>query len=124
MLKEFNIGEKISRSYGGIKKMKLKVELFRYDTLVFGKILEQDESLREKREVISRSDYEIDSFDGPGINSNTLYIRGRSEKFNDDVIFYNFNSKKAAEAWCKNIKKLIDELNNEASEEDGIVRVM
>ena len=35
--------------------MKLKVELFRYGTLVFGKILEQDESLRRKGKVISRN---------------------------------------------------------------------
>lgn len=76
MLKEFNIGEKISRSYGGIKKMKLKVELFRYDTLVFGKILEQDESLRGKEEVISRSDYEIDSVSSPEIRQARLLIRG------------------------------------------------
>lgn len=105
--------------------MKLKVELFRYGTLVFGKILEQDESLSGEGKVISRSNYEIDSFDGPGINSNTLYIRGRSEKFNDNVIFYNFDSVEKAKAWCENIKKLINKLNNDgASEEDDIVRVM
>ncbi len=105
--------------------MKLKVELFRYDTLVFGKILEQDESLRGKGEVISRSDYKIGSVASPEIGQARLFIRG-SEKSNDNkVLYYNFTTVKDAEAWCENVKKLINKLNNDgASEEDDIVRVM
>lgn len=106
--------------------MKLKVELFRYDTLVFGKILEQDESLRGKEEVISRSDYEIDSVSSPEIRQARLLIRGVKKCDDNKVLYYNFTTVKDAEAWCENIKKLIDKLNHgdEDGEEDDIVRVM
>ncbi len=104
--------------------MKLKVELFRYGTLVFGKILEQDESLREKGEVISRSDYEIDSVSSPEFRQTRLFIRGAKKCDDNKVLYYNFTTVKDAEAWCENVKKLIDELNDGASEEDSIVRVM
>lgn len=105
--------------------MKLNVELFRYDTLVFGKILEQDESLREKGEVISRSDYEIDSVSSPELRQTRLFIRGAKKCDDNKVMYYNFTTVKDAEAWCENIKKLINKLNNDgASEEDDIVRVM
>ncbi|MGE9896634.1 hypothetical protein ACQQ97_07080 [Anaerovoracaceae bacterium SGI.195] len=47
--------------------MKLKVELFRYGTLVFGKILEQDESLRGKEIIIKNANYKIGSVGSPEI---------------------------------------------------------
>ncbi len=106
--------------------MKLKVELFRYDTLVFGKILEQDESLRGEGEVISRSDYKIGSIGSPEIGQARLFIRGAEEHADNRVMYYNFTTVKDAEAWCENVKKLIDKLNHgdEDGEEDDIVRVM
>ena len=59
--------------------MKLKVELFRYETLVFGKILEQDGIKRGSGKICEKDEYSIYSHVSPVISLNNrkkLFIRG------------------------------------------------
>jgi len=65
--------------------MKLKIELYRYGTLVFGKVLEMDEELRNKegepRKVLASDGwtkgFEIVSGTVPELYGESLYVRGR-----------------------------------------------
>ncbi|XVG95848.1 hypothetical protein ACGCUP_01045 [Eubacteriales bacterium KG125] len=105
--------------------MKLKVELFRYGTLVFGKILEQDESLREKAIITQNVEYSIRSIDSPQIRFKKLFVRGCNKTNDNTILNYNFTSLEEAEEWCENIKYLIDELNGQDElSQNSVVRVI
>lgn len=96
--------------------MKLKVELFRYETLVFGKILEQDGIERGCKKICEKDEYSIRSIDSPAIgemNRKTLFIRGERYEKDNVPIFCNFDSQSEAIEWCENIKGLIDEINED-----------
>lgn len=93
--------------------MRLKVEFFRYETLVFGKILEQDESLRGM-EIIARNEkFCIASVHCPDIRNEKLYIRGANEYTDEKIVTYNFDTVEEAKEWWANIKTMIDEINQE-----------
>lgn len=107
--------------------MKLKVELFRYETLVFGKILEQDGIERGCGEICEKDEYLICSLVGPQIIINdkkNLFIRGERCEEDNMPIFCNFDSENEAIEWCKNIKELIDEINEDETEKDKIEKVI
>lgn len=107
--------------------MKLKVELFRYETLVFGKILEQDGIARCCGEVCEKDGYSICSIDGPAIGEmdrKILFIRGERYESDNVPIFSNFDSQSEAIEWCENIKGLIDEINEDETGENKIEKVI
>ncbi len=108
--------------------MKLKLELFRYGTLVFGRVLEQAEELRsqEKTVINKKGDFEIVSCScAPALCQRALYVRGSSYEY-DNIIFYveYYNDNRAAEV-CETIKELVAEINSDTDADlGGIVRVM
>lgn len=107
--------------------MRLKVELFRYETLVFGKILEQDGIERGCEKVCEKDEYSIRSIDSPAISEidrKTLFIRGERYELDNMPIFCNFDSENEAIEWYKNIKELIDEINEDETEKDKIEKVI
>lgn len=107
--------------------MKLKIELFRYETLVFGKILEQDGIERGCEKICEKDEYSIYSIDSPAINEmdrKTLFIRGERYEKDNIPIFQNFDSKSEAIEWCENIKGLIDEINEDETKKDKIEKVI
>lgn len=107
--------------------MKLKVELFRYETLVFGKILEQDGIERGCERVCGKDGYSIRSIDSPAIgeiDGKTLFIRGERYEKDNVPIFSNFDSQSEAIEWCENIKGLIDKINENEMGENKIEKVI
>lgn len=96
--------------------MKLKVELFRYGTLVFGKILEQDESLREKGEITTNYDYAIESIRFPEIAERKLFVRGEVKDSDNKIMSKRFADEDSAIRWCEHIKQLIDRVNGQETE--------
>lgn len=107
--------------------MKLKVELFRYETLVFGKILEQDGIERGSGKICEKDEYSIYSRVSPVISLNNrkkLFIRGGLREEDNIPIFCNFDSENEAIEWCEKIKVLIDEINEDETGKNKIEKVI
>lgn len=96
---------------------KLKVEMFRYKTLVFGRVLEMDEDIRESGTlaVVDQDDWEfkLASVNCPDLKAHELLVRGSSEKYDDKVFCYNYPDEEKAIAACKAFKRLVDKVNAE-----------
>lgn len=106
------IDENTTKNLGGTVKMdKLKIELFRYENLVFGKVLGMDESLRGCQKLVSNSTFEIFSDALPALDNGKLYVRG-NDHFEDDKIFEHlFESPEKAINICEYIKELVGQIN-------------
>lgn len=106
--------------------MKLKIELYRYGTLLFGRVLEQDESLRridDSKCIADRDGFKIKADKSPELRGDTLYIRGANENSDYDIFHYIFLSEERALEVAENIKQLVAEINN-GEELAGIERVL
>ena len=94
---------------------KLKIEMFRYGTLVFGRVLEMDEGIREAGTlaVIDQDgvEFKLSSVNCPELMANKLYVRGISEKYDDKVFCHNYPDEEKAIAACKAFKRLVDKVN-------------
>lgn len=105
--------------------MKLKLELFRYGTLVFGKVLEQAEELRDCASFAKKGSFEIMSFDCPRLGVNTLHIRGSARDCDDAIFHFNYSGEKRAKGICETIKELVAEINSDTDADlGGIVRIL
>ncbi len=105
--------------------MKLKLELFRYGTLVFGRVLEQAEELRGNGVLAKKGSFEISSAFAPTLGSSDLFIRGTDAENDNDVFIYQFDSEKQAIRVCETIKELVAEINSGTDADlGGIVRVL
>jgi hypothetical protein len=102
---------------------KIKVEMFRYGTLVFGRVLEMDESIRESGTlaVVDQDDwvFKLSSVNRPELKAYELFVRGSMEKHDDKVFQYNYPDEEGAIAACKAFKRLVDKVNADAAE-DGL----
>lgn len=99
---------------------KLKIELFRYGTLVFGKVIEMDEELRDKGTLATtdgEEEFSIFSNANPELRSSRLYIRGSSKDYDDDIFVNDFGSDVKAEQVCDDIKQLVNKINKENIED-------
>lgn len=105
--------------------MKLKIELFRYGTLVFGRVLEQAEELRDCASVAKKGSFEISSVFAPALGSKDLFIRGTDADSDNNVFVYKFDSEKQAIRVCETIKELVAEINSDTDADlGGIVRIL
>ena len=102
--------------------MKLKLELFRYGSLVFGKVLEQDESLRcssgSSAIDIGTGDFSISSDNGPELRNTVLYIRGRNTSLDHRAFFKDYSSIDKAKEAVETIKYFVDKLNSDSPKGD------
>lgn len=92
---------------------KLEIELYRYENLVFGKVIYQDESLRNKGTIEKKDDFKIESRLVPDLEENRLYIRGAREKQDNTVFSYQFLDSETAIKTCGKIKECVDSINCE-----------
>ncbi len=104
--------------------MKLKIELFRYGTLVFGKVLGQAEELRGKGKLAEHCRFEILSELYPALSPSGLYVKGTETTRDDRPFYFKYETAESAKAVCNNIVKLVTEINAEDTDLGGIVRVM
>lgn len=102
---------------------RLKIELFRYENVVFGKILEMDESLRDKGRIAEVDGFEIVSECCPDLDESSLYVRG-SDRGDSDVFSCNCDSVAKAIEICEAIKTLVDKINSVKVEEVAESKVL
>lgn len=91
----------------------LRAEFTRYGKEVTAKVLEMDESMRGKYEIMKRNSYEIQSVTCPQISEKALYVRGRDTSKDHTEAKQKFDSVMKAKEYIKNISELILKINAE-----------
>lgn len=94
--------------------MKLKLELFRYGNLVVGKVLEQAEELRGRKNIVGKNGFVIGSINLPELNDEKLFIRGNYPAQDDRCFFNYYTTETKAIEICKTIAELVDEINKDS----------
>lgn len=92
---------------------KLEIELYRYDKLVFGKVIYQDESLRDSGLIIEKNGFKIESCSGPALHGTRLFIRGENKQFDKDMFYYRFCDEETATKICETIVDCVNSINCE-----------
>lgn len=92
---------------------KLEIELYRYENLVFGKVIYQDESLRVKGTIVEKDNFKIESRSGPALHGTRLFICGENKQFDKDIFYYQFYDEETAIKTCKKIIDCVDSINRE-----------
>lgn len=103
---------------------KLEIELYRYGNLVFGKVLNQEESLRDSGLIIEKNGFKIESRSGPALQGAKLLIRGENKQFDKDMFYYRFLDKKTAIQTCKKIVDCVDLINSEEERKSSVERMI
>lgn len=98
--------------------MKLKIELkLEGNTMVSGRVLEQDESLRNNNSkpitLIQNDKFRIVSSTLPLLSWGVLFVRGMSHNDDNCVFLKSFETIEEAERIYKNIIELVNALNGE-----------
>jgi hypothetical protein len=99
---------------------RVKIELFRYETLVFGSVLEMDESLRCIEDIVKNEEFEICSSNTPALYTDSLYLRGGNTDRDKGKFSFDYPTEEEAISACENIKKLIEEINSKPKKEDEV----
>ena len=93
--------------------MKLRLGLKRVGSIVFGRVLEQDDSLRAR--FTSEGDggtiTKISSISWPELGPTWLKIRGNHKSGDNDWFAYNFDGPRKAEQAIKDIKLIVTKIN-------------
>lgn len=108
---------------------KIEIELFRYETLLFGKVLHMDESLRGTGTLYKGELTEIYSENGPQLaeidpgalhfRANVLFVRGLAENCDNNIFGFNYKDKERAIEIAKDIEKGINFINEVEVREDS-----
>lgn len=103
------------------KKM-LDIELFVYgETLLVGKILHQDESLRGRKEIYKSEGFYVSSSSNPAMSYNTLYIRGSDASRDNTPLHSPFDNPDELEKYVCNVKKALAVINKETKPSREVV---
>lgn len=108
---------------------KLEIELFRYESLLFGKVLHMDEDLRGAGTLYKGRLIEIYSDAAPQLveidpgtlqlMENVLFVRGSAENCDNDVFGLNYEDEKKAIEIAKDIENGINFINREKINKDS-----
>ena len=97
--------------------MKLKIELKLEGTTVSGRVLEQDESLRNTNSkpitLIQNDEFRIVSSTLPLLGWDELFVRGMSYNDDNHIFLRSFETIEEVENIYKNIIELVNKLNGE-----------
>ena len=101
---------------------KLKVDLFRYGTLVVGKVLHTPKKLKNRGEpeiVLGKLDsYKVATCRSPALVGLCLYVHGSSTYWDDRTIYYDYGNETAADKAIVMFKSIIDEINKKLEKEE------
>ena len=101
---------------------KLKVDLFRYGTLVVGKVLHTPKKLRNRGEpeiVLGKLDsYKVATCRSPAIVGLCLYVHGSSTYWDDRTIYCDYGNEMAADKAIAIFKLIIEEINKNLEKEE------
>lgn len=95
----------------------LKISLYRFGTLVFGQVIEQDESLRVSdmtvvdKIVDGPNDFDITSDAYPSLDYRTLNVRGRARELDNKVFCHDCADVDQAIELTNNIREAVDIAN-------------
>lgn len=104
----------------------LKVEFCLYESLLCGRVLQQDDRLInqvDKDGVLIREDnnaYRLSISGIPDLYDYTLYLRGADKRKDNNVFYYEYGNKYDAEDALNNFKELIREVNERYYEEEVV----
>lgn len=93
---------------------RLKIGIQRIEKIVFGKVLEQDDSLRLQG-ILARGGeicIKISSLSRPQLSSDTLFIRGDHGAEDAEWFAYSYSSTEAAAQAVKDIRALVLKVND------------
>lgn len=91
---------------------KLEIELFRYENLLFGKVLYMDEDLRGVGALYAEGSIRIESRAVPALEGGVLYLRGESEEEDNCAFSEKYKSNKEALEMANRIQRGINCINN------------
>lgn len=92
--------------------MDLKVDLFRYYNVIFGKVLSMPRSIKRGSGTIYKyEDYEISSVSVPELRNKTVYLFGKNKIEDDTVISYHYNTAEDAEKALLKFQYMIEQIN-------------
>lgn len=113
------------RTEGGIKMLKLKI--WQIENIVLMKVLEQDESTRNKYKLYKNRDLEIVSAFMPQMYRNIIYVRGSAEEKDDIISVFYAHSIKDAEEYIAKVQRAVHEYNTQQEQKeknnDDVVKV-
>lgn len=101
---------------------KLEIELYRYGTLVFGKVTKMDESLRDNGTLYESKDgdFSIVSDNFPDLDDCTINVRGSDKSLDKAILNYNFDSVKEAVRFCAMAARGINTINGKLAKEEDV----
>lgn len=95
----------------------LKVDLKLMNNVIVGQVLEQDESLRGKGNILSYEKVNIRSFEVPELNDHDLFIRGETRSDDNNYFCHSYNSADEAKEYYDAFLKAIEKINKEKNDE-------
>ena len=95
---------------------RLEVELFLYDTMVFGKIINTPKKLRGAGLIYAHEEYRVYSRNLPAISDTTLWIGGNNTARDYRLISYEYYTKQEAEKAFIMFKYMIEQINEKEAE--------
>lgn len=90
---------------------KLEIELFRYENLLFGKVLHMDEDLRDAGTLYEGKLVEINSAGSPDLKKDILFVRGISKSCDNNIFKYIYCNEEEAIEVAKDIENGINFIN-------------
>lgn len=113
-----------------VSKKMLDIELFVYgETLLVGRVLYQDESLRgdgvTQKHIYTGTDFRVDSYASPEMTVPTLYIKGSKHEDDNKPMYWKFTSTDVLKKYVCNVKKALAEINKTSkltTEDSGVFK--
>lgn len=93
----------------------IKVEFYRHENFVCGRVLEMPEEIRGKV-IISDGAYGIFSDEGPSLDGRCLYLRGKNKYSDSEWFSCTYCDNDTAERIVQTFQNLIDKWNKEHRE--------
>jgi hypothetical protein len=105
---------------------RLKIEMYRYHELLFGRVLEQDEDLKGKGEIISKDGYRLMSRDLPKLCGLNFCLRGNETHADNNIFFHDYVSESKAIEASQAFREMVHEINAEDQKPmyEAIERIM
>lgn len=94
----------------------LKVDLKLMNNVIVGQVLEQDESLRGKGNILSDEKVSICSNGMPELNGHHLFIRGELRNDDNNCFCYSYDSAEEAREYYDAFLKAIEKINEKDDE--------
>jgi len=106
--------------------MKIEIELFRYSTLVFGKVLKQSENLRGTGLLAEIDEFTVKSEGAPELKRCGLYVNGNLSHNDGREFSRTYDTEEEAIDICDKIKKCIDKINEKPVIQDikGVEKIL